>query len=298
MTMTEHHRRSSCVLALIALAVSVSWCAKAVQAPATPATAVQPRPRSILPRSFEVGFLWQPAAGVTMPRNLRLRVDAAGRPVLLHGASFLPLATERGAPAPPPFGIAAMSPPDDAIWTDDGAMLFIHGRQLSVATPSGLRAIRRLPAPGMRLAPAGRGKCWVFGGAGAFAPRLFLYDAAGTVVPYFDAPGPITAVSGTLESVHVAAQGVVLRLSPTAGIFALYQGAEPVHALAAAPGVGVLFSTTRGVFFLGEDGSSVRIGDQRAAELHVRGQDLFVLYEGVGILRGRPLSSFREGSGG
>lgn len=254
---------------------------------------------AVVPRSFQMTFVWRTGRSLAVaPREVRLRVDSSRRPVLLLGDLFVPLRADAAVAPPPPFRFGNVPRVDDATWTEDGVLLVVSDRALGVATPEGFVPIVELPASGMRVVPAEPGRCWLFGGEGDFRRRLFLYDKMGTVAPFLAAPGPIAAVAGTAERVYVATGGALLRVTPGESAVLLYRGAEPIRAVAAAGDVGIFFTTAHGVFFLREGGASFRILDEGADDVHVRGDVLLLLFDGVGVVRGSPVSSFATLAGG
>ncbi|MBI2895444.1 MAG: hypothetical protein HYY06_17950 [Deltaproteobacteria bacterium] len=105
-------------------------------------------------------------------------------------------------------------------------------------------------------------------------------------------------MAGSGDRAYVAAGGALLRVAPGDGTVLLFRSDEPIRAVAAAGDVGIFFTTARGVFFLREGGVSFRMLDEGAQDLQVRGDDLFLLFEGAGVVRGSPVSSFATVAGG
>lgn len=246
-----------------------------------------------VPRSFEMRFVWRMGRTISLsPIPPRLRVDAAGRPVLLYGDVFVPLRPSDALTPAPPFRLGDWGGLDDAAWMADGTLLVVRDRTLGVVLPEGFVRIADLPAARMHVAPAGPGRAWLFGGEGDLARRLYLYDQSGVVAPVLAAAEPIAAVAGTADRLFVATGGVLLRVTPGDGAVLLHRGGEPIRALALAGDAGVFFTTAAGVFFLREGGASWRVLDEGAEDVQVRGEELYLLFRDAGVLRGSPVSSF------
>jgi len=278
-------------LAALAIVTGCTGCGAGGGA-APPRGLVGPEPfAATVPRSFEMSFVWRMGRSIALsPIPPRLRVDARGRPVLLYGSVFVPLRGRGTAEALPPYRLDVGV--SDAAWTEDGALLVVSDRSLGVALPEGFTRIADLPAADMQVVPAGPGQCWLFGGEGDFARRLYLYDRGGVVAPVVKTPAPIAAVAGDATSVVVATAGALLRVTPGDRTVLLHRGDEPIRAVAVAGQSGIFFATARGVFYLREGGASFRMLDEGADDLQIRDEELFVLFRDAGVLRGSPVSAF------
>jgi hypothetical protein len=270
------------------LAASTACGATGAADHASGPTAVAAPPAAVLPPDFKLGFLVE-----TPATRVRVRVNAAGRPYVLTGATFASLRTPQAPLAPPPFSVRGVGEIGDAVWTDDGALLVIEGRRLGVVTPEGFSPIGDLPSARMRLAPAGDGKCWLFGGDGGFERSLTLYDKGGGVRRVLELPTAISAVSGTPERAYVTTGGSILRLQGASAPSLVFDGADRVQALARA-GEGVFFSTPRGVFYLADSGLLVPMMRDPASDVQIHGEDLFLVLDGKGVALGTPISRFDE----
>jgi hypothetical protein len=242
--------------------------------------------RASLPPSFALQLVvpWRGS-----PHAARLRLDDAARPYLITDDTFVPLARLPSGADARPFRIAGVSAIADVAWAGGGVMLLVAGQQLATVDEQGFRPLADLPAEHMRVVAAGAERCWLFAPAAADG-RLYLYDRAGTVVEILRAPAAIHAVSGPVERAYAAIDTSIVRVSPSGGVTLVFDGGQPIVALAAA-GAGVLFSTTTGTFFLSEGNAVMRLTSVGASAIEIRGDDVFFLLDGLGIVRGTPVSA-------
>ena len=220
----------------------------------------------------------------------RLRLDDGGRPYLVTADAFVPLAHLPSGADAKPFRIGGAATLTDAAWADGGVMLLVVGAQLGTVDEHGFRAIADLPAPGMRVIAAGPDRCWLFAPA-AGDGRLYLYDRAGTVTEVLRAPSAIQAASGTPAHAYAAIGSSIVRISER-GAELVLDGGQPIVALAAARDTGVFFSTATGTFFLSDQRALSRLTAAGASAIEARGDDVYFVFDGLGIVRGAPVSAF------
>jgi hypothetical protein len=239
-----------------------------------------------LPGSFALELVvpWKADSHVA-----RLRLDDAGHPYLVTTDSFVPLAHLPSGADAKPFRIGGVATLTDATWADGGVMLLVAGTQLGTVDEHGFRAIADLPAPGMRVVAAGPDRCWLFAPAGD--GRLYLYDRAGTVTEILRAPSAIHAAAGTSAHAYAAIDTSIVRITDR-GAELVLDGGQPIIALAAARDHGVFFSTATGTFFLSDQRAIARLTAASASAIEARGDDVYFVFDGLGIVRGAPVSAF------
>jgi hypothetical protein len=243
--------------------------------------------RASLPPSFALQVIVPWRGG---PHAARLRLDDGARPYLVTDDTFVPLARLPSGADARPFRIGGVSAITDVAWADGGVMLLVAGQQLATVDEHGLRPLADLPAADMRVVAAGAERCWLFAPSAA-AGRLYLYDRAGTVAEILRAPTAIHAVSGPVERAYAAIDTSIVRVSASGGVALVFDGGQPIVALAAA-GAGVLFSTATGTFFLSERNALTRLMSAGASAIEIRGDDVFLVLDGLGVVRGTPVSAF------
>jgi hypothetical protein len=263
------------VIASVALS-----CGHATPPPVRPVQAA-------LPASFAMHVV-VPWKGDT--RAARLRLDDGARPYFVTADTFVPLAHLASGADAKPFRIAGAATLTDATWADGGVMLLVVGTQLGTVDDHGFRAIADLPAPGMRVVAAGPEHCWLFAPA-ASEGRLYLYDRAGTVTELLRAPGAIHAVTGTPAHAYAVIDSAIVRISER-GAEVLLDGGQPIVALAAARDSGAFFSTATGTFYLSDQRALSRLTAAGASAIEARGDDVYFVFDGLGIVRGAPVSAF------
>jgi hypothetical protein len=243
--------------------------------------------RASLPPSFamQVVVPWKGS-----PKVARLRLDDGARPYLVTNDTFVPLAHLPSGADARPFRIGGVSAIGDVAWADGGVMLLVAGQQLDTVDEHGLRPLADLPVANMRVVAAGAERCWLFAPSAADG-RLYVYNRAGTVEEILRAPTAIHAVSGPVERAYVAIDTSIVRVSSSGGVELVFDGGQPIVALAAAR-AGVFFSTATGTFFLSERNALTRLMGAGASAIEIRGDDMFLVLDGLGIVRGTPVSAF------
>jgi hypothetical protein len=243
--------------------------------------------RASLPPSFamQVVVPWQ-----GNPKLARLRLDDTARPYLVTDDTFVPLAHLPSGADARPFRIGGVTAIGDVAWADGGVMLLVADQQLDTVDEHGLRPLADLPVANMRVVAAGTEQCWLFAPSAADG-RLYIYNRAGTVEEILRAPTAIHAVSGPVERAYAAIDTSIVRVSASGGVELVFDGGQPIVALAAAR-AGVFFSTATGTFFLSERNALTRVMRAGATAIEIRGDDLFLVLDGVGIVRGTPVSAF------
>ena len=265
----------------IVAALTLASCGHAAPPPTRALQAALPAPFAL-----QVVVPWKGDAHVA-----RLRLDDGGRPYFVTADAFVPLAHLPSGADAKAFRIAGAAALTDATWADGGAMLLVVGTQLGTVDQHGFRAIADLPAPGMRVVAAGSDRCWLFAPE-AHDGRLYLYDRAGTVTEVLRAPGAIRAAAGTPVHAYAAIDSAIVRISAR-GAEVVLDGGQPIIALAAARDNGVFFSTATGTFFLSEQRAITRLTAAGASAIEARGDDVFFVFDGLGVVRGAPVSAFR-----
>jgi hypothetical protein len=243
--------------------------------------------RASLPPSFALQVVVPWRGG---PHAARLRLDDGARPYLVTDDTFVPLARLPSGADARPFRIGGVSAIADVAWADGGVMLLVAGQQLATVDEHGFRPLADLPAADMRVVAAGAERCWLFAPSAADG-RLYLYDRAGTVAEILRAPTAIHAVSGPVERAYAAIDTSIVRVSASGGVALVFDGGQPIVALVAA-GAGVFFSTATGTFFLSERNALTRLMSAGASAIEIRGDDVFLVLDGLGVVRGTPVSAF------
>jgi hypothetical protein len=220
----------------------------------------------------------------------RLRLDDGARPYLVTADTLVPLAHRPSGADARPFRIGGAATLTDVAWVEGGVMLLVVGTQLGTVDEHGFRAIADLPAPGMRVVAAGPDRCWLFAPA-AGEGRLYLYERAGTVTEVLRAPSAIHAAAGTPAHAYVAIDSAIVRITDR-GAELVLDGGQPIVALAAAGDTGIFFSTATGTFFLSEQRALSRVTAAGASAIEERGDDVYFMFDGLGIVHGAPVSAF------
>jgi hypothetical protein len=273
-----HHRRAR-ALAVLAAAAALS-CGHAAPPPRRAIHATLPAPFAL-----QLVVPWKAGSRVA-----RLRLDDAARPYLVTTDSFIPLAHLPSGADAKPFRIGGAATLTDATWADGGVILLVVGTQLGTVDEHGFRAIADLPAPGMRVVASGPDRCWLFAPA-AGEGRLYLYDRAGTVTEVLRAPSAIHAAAGTPAHAYAAIDTSIVRITER-GVELVLDGGQPILALAAARDHGVFFSTATGTFYLSDQRAIARLAAAGASAIEARGDDVYFVFDGLGIVRGAPVSAF------
>ena len=213
----------------------------------------------------------------------RLRLDDAGRPYLITHTTIVPLQRLDSGEAARPFRIAGAAELEDAAWMDDGVLVIVVGQELGVVGETGFAPVATLPSPHMHVTRAAADTAWVFAPASSDG-RLYIYAKSGALTEVLHAPAAITAVSGSLERAFLAIGGSILRLTAHATTELVFDGADPIIALAATP-TGVMFSTRNGVF-VAHERAVVRLTAQPASAIEVHGDDVILVLQGIGVVQG------------
>jgi len=267
--------RSGALLALVAFA-----CGHSTPPPARPVTAALPAPFAL-----HVVVPWKGDV-----HTARLRLDDGAHPYFVTADTIVPLAHLASGAEAKAYRIGGAATLTDAAWADGGVMLLVVGAQLGTVDAHGFRAIADLPAPGMRVVPADSDHCWLFDPAAKEA-RLYLYDRAGTIMEVLRAPSPIRGVAGVPAHAYVALDSSIVRIS-TRGVEVVLDGGQPIIALAAARERGVFFATATGTFLLSDDRAVSRLTAAGATSIESRGDDVYFVFDRVGVVRGAPVSAF------
>lgn len=273
------------------LAITLVACGAASTRPAAPAP-VAPL-AAVVPDGFDLALVWRSeSVGPAPTPHPRLRVDPSGRAFALVDDVFVPLTSPSGTVAKP-IRLRNIAIGDYA-WADDGMLLVVVDRALHRVTPAGLDRLAELPARGMHVATATADRCWLFGGEGDSAGAIFLYDQRAGLHSVLQFPKPVRAITGTPARAHVATEGSILRIALGSPMELVYDGEDEIVALADAADGGVFFSTKRGVFYLSSDRRLLHLMNERASDLQSTTNELYMVFDDVGIARGAPLSAFRN----
>ncbi|HEX8111190.1 MAG TPA: hypothetical protein VF516_25845 [Kofleriaceae bacterium] len=105
------------------------------------------------------------------------------------------------------------------------------------------------------------------------------------------APEPIHAVSGSPDHAFAAIGGSIVRVSSSGSADLAFDAGTPIVALTAVPSGGVVFSTSLGTFFLGDNGEVARISKLCASAIEGHGDDLYFVFDAAGIVHASPASA-------
>jgi hypothetical protein len=285
------------------LAVLLAGCGSASVPP--------PRSADTAPRPTEDGIVVPDGVDVSWhfdaSSDERLRADTVrlairpsdGRPVLVAGDLFLPLATEPDAPPDSPFLVPDARPVGAADFMQDGTLLVVVGRELGVAGPNGFRRLHDLPLAGMRVSAAAPDRCFLFGDG-----RVLIYRQDGTTLdllrlPATDPSGAAVAIAdvgGRPDRVLVAWGSALVVLAAGAAPTVLFDEGDGavIDSIAEAAG-GVFVGSNRGVTFVSDDGRAVvPVLRGRSAEVASYGDVLYAWIPGEGLLRFSPISVYAD----
>lgn len=205
-----------------------------------------------------------------------------GQPVLARGDTFVPV-KDRPERTLPTFRLAGVNVGAIA-FTADGALLVVSGRALGVVSAAGFKKLVDLPADGMRLAAAGPKQVLLFAGV-----HLYRYTAGGRVEHLLEAPAPIDAVAADATRIVLATGRAVVELTGGAPKLLVATPAR-LTALALAPRGALFAASTKGIDWVANGRRYPFMA--KGGEVRVRGNELFVLLEGEGLLKVAPLEGF------
>src|SRR5205823_10304405 len=132
--------------------------------------------------------------------------------------------------------------------------------------PGGLQPLIELPSAGMRLAPAGRDACYLFGGETEVQRReLYLFSRTRPLRSLLRTEAPITAVAGdgvetavaTGSEIYLIAGGRATRIQAADG---------PITSLSGAPPYGLFYTTSTHAAFLHGKGRGFGFLDAKDAQ--------------------------------
>jgi hypothetical protein len=218
--------------------------------------------------------------------DVGLVVSPAGQLYVLTNELFVPLGGDAR-----PFQVKDASPISSVAWVDDDVLLLVSGTRLGVASPDGFVPLLDLPSPAMHIAYAAPDACFVYGGKGDLAKRLFFYLRGGKLVPFAALPGEIRAVSGSFSHFYVAASASIFEIEMGRPAELVFEGIDPVTALVGT-GAGAFFSTPRGTYFLGVRGTLRQLAREGASAMYGHGDTLYVVFQRAAIVRTWPLQAF------
>lgn len=245
----------------------------------------------LFPPGVKVGYALKFA---DLPKRARghrpmLRLDHKGRPTVLLGRTLFVIDGTDALPLP----IASDDPVDDFTWTGDGALIAIRGDRLGFPGPGGVADLTSLPSRDMRLAPAGRDRLYIYGGATRDQRRqAYLLEKGEGLMHLAEMPYPITAVAGDGTKTFVAIGRSVLFLAPEKSVRLVYRPTTEIRHLAYAPPHGLFYATRRAVGFVAAPGRGFTFLRAGGVQPLVHGEDLYLLIPLVGILRASPVSAF------
>jgi hypothetical protein len=240
--------------------------------------------RAILPAEAKAVPLVDLSSPELAPRTFSLAVSRDGDPILVEGTK---LAFLSAAGSDRLSFAAGRVPIDDLTVSADGALLAISGKRLGALTEAGFVPLAAVPAPHARIAAAGPGEALLFSPE---ARDVWVYRSNGKFERLLAAPEKVSAVASDGQRTLVALGKTVLQVAPgeprvveaaSSPVIALALGPDGSHFSASAEGVSWVRAERRSTFFRGAVTSLVRRGDQ-----------LFVLAPGYGVVRIGPVESF------
>jgi hypothetical protein len=252
----------------------------------------QPRPRPARPieirPALPTGFVLETVVAQVPAEAPRLRLDGGGRPFLVSKDVLVPLQKLPSGEPAKPFRIGKADAIGDVTWLEEGVIMLVVGAQLGVVTEAGFQPILPLPHEGMRVVAATANSLWLFA-PGSVDGHLYLYEKGDKLSEPLRIEAPITAVSGTPDRFYVVTGHSLLRVAKGA-LELVFDGDEDIRAVAAAAN-GVLFATKSGSFYISDAGAITRLTSDGASAIELHGDELFMVTDAHGIVRGAPVSS-------
>ncbi len=206
-----------------------------------------------------------------------------GQPMLAKGDTFAPV-KDRPERTLPTFRVAGVDAGAIA-FAADGALLVVSGRALGVVSAGGFKKLADLPAEGLRLAAAGPKQVLLFGGE-----HLYRYTAGGRVEHLLHAQAPIDAAASDGTRIVLATGNAVVALEQGA-LSLVVETPTRLTCLALAPRGGLFLASAAGIDWAAR-GRRYPFVKGKGGAVRVRGNELFVLFPGEGVLKVAPLDGF------
>jgi hypothetical protein len=266
MTMRRRLRRLAITLTVIgAVWLAGRWAVREYVLPA----------KVLLPETVKFEFLLK--SGSLRP-DIPMAVDPAGRPMLaLPGRLvFLRRAPSDAEVAIPTreFGVI-----EDIEWIDDWGIAALSGRSLLRLSTEGAEVIQEFPRANMRIARAGPGRCYVYGDS-----SVYLFDLARrTVLELARTAAPVAGVVGNGTLTFIASDTQVYAMAPGESLVLVHETEQPVLSMALSPDANLFVATGKGVSIVSEAGAASTFLRCGAAQLAMRGAELFVLIDRQGV---------------
>jgi hypothetical protein len=225
--------------------------------------------------------------------RFRLRLDAEGRPHILIGRSLIGL-KDRQDRKPVLLRIPGKEKIDDFTWFPDGTFLAVSEDRLGVPGKDRFHVILTLPDRGMRITPADPGRFYIHGGGGGQRRNLYLYERGGRLTHLLRLPFPIVDVTGVGNVTFVAAGRTIYLVAQNRPITRVYEAKDDLRSLVLAPAGGLFYVTDNGVGYLRGLGACFTFLKGRGAKIAVFGEDLYLSFADLGVLKASPVSSFER----
>jgi hypothetical protein len=182
---------------------------------------------------------------------------------------------------------------DDFAWMRDGKLLLVTQGHLATISPKGVVPDMALPAPGMRVRPAGANTAYVFGGADPAINRdVYLFARNGKMTKLLSLPMPVSAVAGNGTTTYVATERTILRIAFNEPVRVIVETRDPVTSLVTGPNHAFFYATKSAVGYVDRDGRAVEFIRGNGGLLRRRGSMLFVLLTDGTLLRLGPIDQF------
>ena len=249
----------------------------------------------ILPEELTAGFILRMEDFPPERRHtrFRLRLDAEGRPHILIGRSLIGL-KDRQDRKPVLLRIPGKEKIDDFTWLPDGTFLAVSEDRLGVPGKDRFHVILTLPDRGMRITPADPGRFYIHGGGDEQRRNLYLYEKGGRLTHLLRLPFPIVDVTGIGNVTFVAAGRTIYLVAQNRPITRVYEAKDDLRSLVLAPTGGLFYATDNGVGYLRGLGAGFTFLKGRGAEIAVFGEDLYLSFADLGMLKASPVSSFER----
>ena len=230
------------------------------------------------------------------PTSLCFNLDNEGRPFLLAGDTFirLPRLDEKD---PDPIEVAGLGSPDHFAWMPGGALLLVRGAALGQLTKDGFERIQALPATGMKVEPASRGQCYLYGGDTADQARnVYIYRRGGERLHLLHTGAAVGAVRGNGGMTYVAIGDAAYVLAPGKEMALVFRAPAPIKSLALGPEGSFFFATENEAGYVDSSGRGFIFLRGRGPRLCRHGEDLFLFFPDMGVMQCTPASAFQQAS--
>ena len=226
------------------------------------------------------------------PHSLCFTLDNEGRPFLLVGNTLIGLA-RLDDEEPLPVEVPALGPIGDFAWMPGGAILMVKDDVLGELTGEGFKQIQALPDTGMKVEPAARGLCYLYGGDSADqACHVYLYRRGGERLHLLRTDTAIKAVRGNGETTYVAIGDTVYVLAPGQDMAPVFQSSGSIESFALGPQGSFVYTTVTIAVYIDPSGKSQRFLQGTESQAYIHGEALFLFFPDLGVMQCTSVSAF------